>query len=107
MGSKTVRDMSTASILQEYYSSMLGMGDDAFQSKLSGLERSPEFGPIIAAIKKGESVQQYYYNEPLMLKMNRAVGGLPEDVKEKLSLIQKTPVTIHEACKMGDTKALE
>merc|ERR1712066_304957 len=41
------------------------------------------------------------------MKMNRAVGGIPEQVKEKLASIQKTPVTVHEACKMGDTKALE
>merc|ERR1712187_186682 len=37
-----------------------------------------------------------------MMKIKRAVGGIPEQVKEKLASIQKTPCTIHEACKMGD-----
>merc|ERR1712039_105520 len=46
-------------------------------------------------------------NESLMLKLNRAMGGLPEEVRDKLTSIQKTPVTVHEACKMGDTGALQ
>merc|ERR1712050_797724 len=35
------------------------------------------------------------------MKMNRAMGGVPDDVKDKLVSLAKSPVTIHEACKMG------
>merc|ERR1711948_18262 len=35
------------------------------------------------------------------------MGGIPEDVKENLASIQKTPVTIHDACKLGDLKTVE
>jgi len=104
---KTMRDAAIAETLQEYYSSLLGMGDDVMKTKMDALERSPEFGNMIGEFKKGGSPQGYYYNEPLMIKMNRAMGGLPEDVKEKLASIQTSPCTIWEACKMGKTKVLE
>merc|ERR1712187_996061 len=77
--SKLMRQTAMTEILQEYYASMVGMGDDAFQAKLTAVEKSPECAPIIDAIKKGEPIQQYYTNEATMLKMNRAVGGIPED----------------------------
>merc|ERR1711948_64367 len=48
-----------------------------------------------------------YNNEPLMLKLSRAMGGLPEEVKPVLEKIHKSPVTIQEACKMGDKKSVE
>merc|ERR1711972_221298 len=94
--------------IQEYYEAKVAYGDDAFTAKLSALEKSPDFAPIFDDIKKGgvPAAMQYYYNEPLMLKMNRAIGGIPEEVKDKLTSLQKTPVTVHDACKMGDTKAL-
>merc|ERR1712083_1037539 len=34
-------------------------------------------------------------------------GGIPEDVKDSLLTIQKNPVTLHEACKMGNIQAVE
>merc|ERR1711879_164236 len=48
-----------------------------------------------------------YNNEPLMLKLSRAMGGIPEEVKSSLEKIHKSPVTIQEACKMGDKKSVE
>jgi hypothetical protein len=107
--SQAMREMAQINAIQEFYESKVAYGDDAFTSKLSALERNPDFAPIFDDIKQGgvPAAMQYYYNEPLMLKMNRAVGGLPEEVKDKLTVIQKTPVTVHEACKMGDIKALE
>merc|ERR1712066_71254 len=91
-----------------YYEAKVAYGDDAFTAKLSALEKSPDFAPIFDDIKKGgvPAAMQYYYNEPLMLKMNRAIGGIPEEIKDKLTSLQKTPVTVHDACKMGDQKAL-
>merc|ERR1712187_585174 len=77
--------------------------------KMSGLEKNPDFGPIFDDIKKGgvAAAMQHYWNEPLMMKMNRAMGGIPEEAKENLVSISKTPVTIHDACKMGDLKTVE
>merc|ERR1712060_434695 len=53
-----------------------------------------------------QAAMQYYYNEPLMLKVSRAMGGIREDIKDELARIQRNPATLHEACKMGDITAI-
>merc|ERR1712190_504564 len=34
-------------------------------------------------------------------------GGIPDEVKDRLADLHKSPVTIQEACKMGDVKAVD
>eukprot|EP00930_Biecheleria_cincta_P071651 TRINITY_DN59124_c0_g1_i1.p1 TRINITY_DN59124_c0_g1~~TRINITY_DN59124_c0_g1_i1.p1 ORF type:complete len:165 (-),score=34.79 TRINITY_DN59124_c0_g1_i1:92-586(-) len=50
---------------------------------------------------------QQYHNEPLMLKISRAMGGLPEEVKTVLQDIQDKPITLQEACLKGQLKTVE
>eukprot|EP00913_Durusdinium_trenchii_P004703 g4368.t1 len=50
---------------------------------------------------------KHYHNEPLMLKISRAMGGVPEEVKTVLQDIQNKPITLQEACFKGDLKTLE
>merc|ERR1719469_724055 len=50
---------------------------------------------------------QHYYNEPMMMKISRAVGGVPEETRDYLEKVQSTPITFHEACKRGNVKAVE
>merc|ERR1719195_1645801 len=95
--------------LYEYYGAKLGSGDEQVSAKLMGLERSPDFAHIFEDIKRGgaQVAMANYSNEPMMLKLSRAMGGLPEEVKPALEKIHKSPVTIQEACKMGDTKSVK
>merc|ERR1711862_809161 len=76
--------------------------------KMSALEKHPDFAHVIAAVKTGgvQAAMEFYYDEKLMQKMSKAMGGIPDGVKDRLDVLQKSPVTVHEACKMGDTKAL-
>mmetsp|Transcript_80451 Transcript_80451/g.227879 ORF Transcript_80451/g.227879 Transcript_80451/m.227879 type:complete len:278 (+) Transcript_80451:70-903(+) len=106
---KALRDWHQTNALHEYYSAKLGTGDEAVSARLAGLERSPDFAHIFEDIKRGgaQAAMANYSNEPLMLKLSRAMGGLPEEVKPSLEKIHKSPVTIQEACKMGDKKAVE
>jgi len=106
---QSVRDLAQTNAIQEYYEAKVAYGDDAFTAKLAALEKSPDFAAVFDDIKKGgvNAAMMHYYNEPLMLKMNRAMGGIPEDIKEKISTLQKTPVTVHDACKLGNTTVLK
>jgi len=94
---------------QEYYAAKLGYGDDQVTSKLTGLERNPEFAHIFEDIRRGgaQAAMQHYYNEPMMLKISRAMGGVPEETRDHLEKVQKSPLTVHEAAKWGDLKAVE
>merc|ERR1712125_20380 len=42
-----------------------------------------------------------------MLKFSKAMGGVPEELKPALKKIDETPMTLHEAAKMGDLKAVQ
>merc|ERR1711879_784338 len=70
---------------------------------------NPDFAHIFDDIKRGgiEAAMQHYHNEPLMLKLSRAMGGIPEEVKDRLSELHKNPVTPQEACKMGNVQAVK
>jgi len=106
---KAVRQYSQQTAIQEYYSSKISSGDELTTNRILGLEKSPEFAHIFEDVKRGgmAAAQQHSYNEPLMLKISRAVGGIPEDVKDALGKIQSDPLTLQEACKMGSIKALQ
>jgi len=106
---KAVRQWSQQTALSEYYQTKISVGDELATNRILGLERNPEFAHIYEDVKRGgmAAAQQHSYNEPLMLKVSRAVGGIPEDVKDALSKIQSDPLTLQEACKMGDRKALQ
>merc|ERR1719266_2439730 len=42
-----------------------------------------------------------------MLKFSQKMGGLPSELKPKLKQIEETPMTLHEAAKLGDLKAVQ
>eukprot|EP00913_Durusdinium_trenchii_P010956 g10283.t1 len=50
---------------------------------------------------------KYYQDEELMLKISQKMGGLPPELQPVLKKIDETALTLHEASKNGDLKALE
>lgn len=106
---KTVKNWMQTNAVYEYYSMKLASGDEVVSSKLGGLEKNPEFAHIFEDVKRGgmQAAQQHSYNEALMQKVSRAVGGIPEEVKDALMRIHSKPVTLQEACKQGNVAAVE
>merc|ERR1712217_1008688 len=45
--------------------------------------------------------------EPLMLKLSRAMGGVPEEVHPVMEKLSVTPMTAQEAAKMGKVSVVE
>merc|ERR1711963_1183165 len=106
---KQVRTYMQQQCIEEYYQTRLNSGDENITNKLLGLEKNPEFAHIFEDVKRGgmAAAQQHSYNEALMQKVSRAVGGIPEDVKDALQKIHQNPVTLQEACAKGNAKAVE
>merc|ERR1719245_2888641 len=42
-----------------------------------------------------------------MLKISQKMGGIPSELESPLKKIDETALTFHEACKMGDLKAVQ
>lgn len=104
-----VRAHLQTNAFQDYYQTKLGYGDEQVGMKVKALERNPDFAHIFDDIKRGgmQSAMQHYYNEPLMMKISRAVGGVPEETRGFLETVQKSPITFQEACKWGVMKAVQ
>merc|ERR1719453_2971229 len=50
---------------------------------------------------------KYYQDEELMLKISQKMGGLPQELNATIKKLEDTPLSIHEAAKMGDLKAVQ
>ncbi|CAE7347663.1 AKR2A [Symbiodinium natans] len=106
---KAVRAWMQTQAITEYYNTRLSNGDEVVTNKFNALEKNPELAAIFEDIKRGgnQAAMQHYHNEPLMLKISRAMGGVPDEVKTVIQDIQSKPITLQEACLRGDMKTLE
>eukprot|EP00416_Gambierdiscus_australes_P029614 CAMPEP_0171093438 /NCGR_PEP_ID=MMETSP0766_2-20121228/39080_1 /TAXON_ID=439317 /ORGANISM="Gambierdiscus australes, Strain CAWD 149" /LENGTH=267 /DNA_ID=CAMNT_0011551887 /DNA_START=62 /DNA_END=865 /DNA_ORIENTATION=+ len=95
--------------IANHYSEQLGGGNTTTQERIQALEKDPELAPILEDIKKNglEAAMKHYQDEELMLKFSQKMGGLPEELQPTLKKIDETPLTLHEAAKNGDLKAVQ
>mmetsp|Transcript_125669 Transcript_125669/g.268163 ORF Transcript_125669/g.268163 Transcript_125669/m.268163 type:complete len:206 (+) Transcript_125669:85-702(+) len=94
------------SMLSDHYSKKVAVKDNFVLKKMEALEKHPEFKDMMADLKErgAEAAEEYMYNEYLMLKINKFMGGLPEEVAPTLRQAQ---ATLHTACKNGDLEAVQ
>merc|ERR1719414_1870368 len=95
--------------IAEHYSTKLTAGDSAMQDKIKGLENDAELAPILEDIKKNglEAAMKHMNDEELMLKFSQKMGGMPQELQATLKKIDESPLTLHEAAKNGDLKAVQ
>merc|ERR1719229_361154 len=95
--------------IAEHYNTKLTNGDAPMQDRIKALEHDPELAPMLEDIKKNglEAVMKYYNDEELMLKFSQKMGGLPEELKPVMKRIEESALTLHEAAKNGDLKAVQ
>lgn len=106
---KEVRAWMQTQALTEYYNTKLNHGDQNVIGKLLSLEQIPELAQVFNDVRQGgaQAAMRYYRNEPLLLKVSRAMGGIPDEVKVVLEDIQHKSITLQEACMKGDVAALQ
>jgi len=94
--------------IAEHYSTKLSSGDRYVQERMRAMEEDPELVPILSDVKRNglQAAMLHFNNEEMMLKFSQKMGGLPEDLKAALKRLDETPLTIHEAAKMGDANAV-
>jgi len=95
--------------IAEHYNTKLANGDAPVQDRVKALESDPELADMFADIKQNgmEAAMKYYQDEALMLKISQKMGGLPAELQPVLKKIDETPLTLHEAAKNGDLKAVQ
>ena len=95
--------------IAEHYNTKIASGEQPVQDKLKSLENDPDLKHVFEEIKKNgmEAAMKFYQDEELMLKISSKMGGMPEALKPTLQKIDDTPLSIHEAAKMGELKAVQ
>jgi len=95
--------------IAEHYNKKLSGGNAAIEERIKALEQDPELAPVLEDIKKNglEAAMKHYQDEELMLKFSQKMGGLPEELQPTLQKLDETPLTVHEAAKNGDLKAMQ
>jgi len=106
---EAMRGWLQSQAMADHYQKKLASSDEQVQGRMRALEQDPELAPILEDIKKNgmEAVMKHYQDEELMLKFSKAMGGLPEELKPALKKIDDTPLSLHEAAKMGDLKSVQ
>merc|ERR1719333_1596093 len=51
-------------------------------------------------------MMKFWENEELMLKINAKMGGIPNELEPTLKKLDDPPLTLHEAAKRGDMRAV-
>merc|ERR1719277_2420764 len=82
---------------------------DDFARKIKALEDDEEFRTLFDDLKayRWDDVGYHLENKDLMMKVSRRMGGVPREAKLKAEKLRKTPLTLQEACKNGDLRALQ
>merc|ERR1719277_596048 len=87
----------------DYYAEAAKTKDEFLLAKIDALQKHPEFKVMMDDIKaQPESMNQYFTNEYMMMKLSKFMGGLPEEIEPELRA-----VTFHMACKSGDIAAVK
>eukprot|EP00444_Apocalathium_aciculiferum_P025493 CAMPEP_0183438800 /NCGR_PEP_ID=MMETSP0370-20130417/77609_1 /TAXON_ID=268820 /ORGANISM="Peridinium aciculiferum, Strain PAER-2" /LENGTH=266 /DNA_ID=CAMNT_0025627101 /DNA_START=53 /DNA_END=853 /DNA_ORIENTATION=- len=95
--------------MAQHYQAKMESGDSAVQDRMKAMELDPELGPILEDIKKNgmESAMKHLQDEELMLKFSQKMGGMPEELQTVMKKIDDASLTLHEAAKNGDLKAVQ
>lgn len=103
-----VRKWQQQQALYEHYQMKIGSGDEQIANKIFGLGGNPEYAHIFEEVRRSGMIAalQHSNNEPLLMKVSRSVGGIPEDMKEIVHKLAVEPINLHEACKMGKVQAV-
>jgi len=104
-----IRKQKTMTAIADVWRKMMDDDADEFSKKIKALEEDPEFAAMFAELKayNWNDVARHMESSDLMMKVSRRMGGVPRDAKLKADKIRKTPITLQEACKFGDIKALQ
>jgi hypothetical protein len=104
-----IRGWLQTQVIAAHYQTKIANDDASVQERMKSLKEDPELKPIFEDIEKNglEAALKHANNEELMLKISRAMGGLPQEVQGSLKALNQQSLTVHEACKNGDTKAVE
>jgi len=106
---EAMRGWLQTKVIAQHYQQKMEQENSTTTDRLKALAEDPELAPIFEDLKKNgmEAAIKNCNNEELLLKISKKMGGVPQELLPTLKQIDETPMTLHEAAKMGDLKAVQ
>lgn len=104
-----IRKQKLMRVMADVWQNQIDDSSQGFAKRMKELEQDPEFELLFQAVKdyQVQQVRDYLDDASLMAKISEKMGGVPPEAKNRLDKIRKTPITLQEACKNGDLRALQ
>eukprot|EP00429_Kryptoperidinium_foliaceum_P071081 CAMPEP_0176058958 /NCGR_PEP_ID=MMETSP0120_2-20121206/29379_1 /TAXON_ID=160619 /ORGANISM="Kryptoperidinium foliaceum, Strain CCMP 1326" /LENGTH=278 /DNA_ID=CAMNT_0017392491 /DNA_START=59 /DNA_END=895 /DNA_ORIENTATION=- len=104
-----IRRRDTLNVIADVWRKTMDGDQDDFARKIKALEEDVEFKRLFDALKeyRWDEVADHFEDKELMMKVSRRMGGVPREAKLKAEKLRKRPLTLQEACKFGDIKAVQ
>lgn len=104
-----IRKRNILNTMADVWRKVMDDDPDEFARKVRGLEEDQEFDALFEDLKayRWDAVAYHLDNKELMMKVSRRMGGVLREAKMKSEKLRKQPLTLQEACKFGDIRALQ
>jgi len=106
---EAMRGWLQTKVIAQHYQQKMEEESSSMADRMKALADDPELAAIFEDLKTNgmEAAMKHCNDEELMLKISKKMGGLPQELIPKLKQIDETPMTLHEAAKLGDLKATQ
>jgi len=102
------RDEQIIGFMQQYYDSKRASDDQETLKQMEDLYNDKDFKNVFTEIEQNwNAAAKFATTDQLMIKMSKKMGGVPPALKQHLKYLNSTPMTLHEACKMGSMKSVD
>lgn len=95
-------------VFAEHYQASLGSNDAKIRERLEILQNDQEVKHVFEDIRKNglDAAIKYWDDEDILEAISSKMGGVPEELSDALARIDVTPLSFHEASKLGDLRAV-
>ncbi|CAK9105040.1 unnamed protein product [Durusdinium trenchii] len=104
-----IRRQKMMRAMADVWQDQIDSSNEDFAKRMKELEQEPEFEALFASIKdyQVQQIRDHLEDKELMQKISNKMGGVPSQALRNAERIRKTPLTLQEACKFGDLRAVQ
>lgn len=104
-----IRRQKMMRAMADVWQDQIDSSNEDFARRMKELEQEEEFEALFTAIKdyQVQEIRNHVEDKELMQKISNKMGGVPAQALRNAERVRKTPLTLQEACKFGDLRAVQ
>merc|ERR1740139_19778 len=103
------REQETLGAFAEVWRKIMDDDPDDFARKVKLIEEDKDLADLFESLKeyRWDLVESILQDKQILSQVSKRMGGVPKEAKQRADKLRKMPLTLQEACKFGDLKALQ